>query len=131
MGAMSRNAIAREEKIFFAKFKKREIEKTAKSENESSPEFLRMSNRIAEAKTRLFNPPRTDGKSDRRYYRNARQLWHPGRSPVHLPVDASSFNEEIEPSLPDGPTFLRRSVVGSISNRGRNYEPTRLRSFCG
>ena len=27
--------------------------------------------------------------------------------------------------------LLRRSVVGSISNRGRNYEPARLRSFCG
>jgi hypothetical protein len=31
--------------------------------------------------------------------------------------------KRLSPSLPYGPTFLRRSVVGSISNRGRNYEP--------
>jgi hypothetical protein len=41
------------------------------------------------------------------------------------------YMKRLSPSLPDGPTFLRRSVVGSISNRGRNYEPARLRSFCG
>jgi hypothetical protein len=39
--------------------------------------------------------------------------------------------KRLSPSLLDGPTFLRRSVVGSISNRGRNYEPARPRSFCG
>jgi hypothetical protein len=41
--------------------------------------------------------------------------------------------KRLSPSLPDGPSFFfsRRSVVGSISNRGRNYEPARLRSFCG
>jgi hypothetical protein len=42
-----------------------------------------------------------------------------------------SYMKRLSPALPDGPTFLRRSVVGSISNRGRNYEPARLRSFCG
>src|SRR6516162_429715 len=41
------------------------------------------------------------------------------------------YMKRLSLSLPDGPTFLRRSVVGSISNRGRNYEPARLRSFCG
>ena len=64
-------------------------------------------------------------------YRNAAQQSDFGSFRVNLPVDASSLHEEIEPSLPDGPSFLRRSVVGSISNRGRNYEPARLRSFCG
>jgi hypothetical protein len=58
-----------------------------------------------------------------------RALWDPGRSPVHLLVDASSFNEEIEPLVARRTIllFLRRSGVGSISNRGRN-EPA---SFCG
>jgi hypothetical protein len=40
--------------------------------------------------------------------------------------------KRLSPSLSDEPSFFfRRSVVGSISNRGRNYEPARLRSFCG
>ena len=40
------------------------------------------------------------------------------------------YLKRLSPSFLNGPTFLR-SVVGSISNRGRNYEPARLRSFCG
>jgi hypothetical protein len=51
--------------------------------------------------------------------------------PVHLPLMHPPSMKRLSPSLPDGPTFLRRSVVGSISNRGRNYEPAHLRSFCG
>jgi hypothetical protein len=47
------------------------------------------------------------------------------------PLMRPPYMKRLSPSLPNGPTFLRRSVVGSISNRGRNYEPARLRSFCG
>jgi hypothetical protein len=48
-------------------------------------------------------------KSGRTFYRNTGQLWNLGRSPVHLPVDASSLHEEIEP-LVAGRTNLRKKV---------------------
>jgi hypothetical protein len=46
-----------------------------------------------------------------------------------FPLMHPPYLKRLSPSFLNGPTFLR-SVVGSISNRGRNYEPARLRSFC-
>jgi hypothetical protein len=49
-------------------------------------------------------------KSGRPSYRNAGQVWDLGRSPVNLPVDASSFNEEIEPLVARRTILLLKKV---------------------
>jgi hypothetical protein len=43
---------------------------------------------------------------------NTGQLWALGRSPVHLPVDASSFNEEIEPLVARRTNLLKKVRCG-------------------
>ena len=54
-------------------------------------------------------------KSGRTSYKNPVRLWDLGRSPVHLPVDASSFNEEIEPLIARRTNLLKKVRVWAQS----------------
>jgi hypothetical protein len=137
---MSRDAIEREKKSFRKienqknqESKDRKNEKTQKAKMEISQELLRLRKQMAEAKTVAIFSIRLEPaeKSRRRSHRNAAQLWDFERSQSISPLMRPPSMKRLSPSLLDGPTFLRRSVVGSVSNRGRNYEPVRLRSFCG
>jgi hypothetical protein len=131
---MSRGAIEREEKMFFGKTqnsKNRKSKNCKKAKRKTqkakvfSANFELQNGSQKERRRNLFihlAPPRGSGE---------RVTEMPGSSGTldvtcTSPDDASSFNEEIEPLIARRTVPLpRRSVVGSISNRGRNYEPAR------
>ena len=51
-------------------------------------------------------------RSPSKLLHQSRQLRDLGRSPVHLPVDASSFNEEIEPLVAGRAILLKKVRCG-------------------
>ena len=109
--------------------------RTQKAKIGTCQEILSLGKRIAEAKTLqsfqfALKPARSPIDPVTEMPRSYGSLDVPQYiSPLMRP----RYMKRLSPSLLDGPSFfLRRSVVGSISNnRGRNYEPARLRSFCG
>ena len=76
-----------------------------------------------------LEPIEKSGPTCRQKSRTAMGPWtFPAISPLMRPPSM----KRLEPLIARRTNLLlRRSVVGSISNRGRNYEPARLRSFCG
>jgi hypothetical protein len=117
--AMSRGAIEREQKFFFfAKIKKSKtkIESSkkrtnakSKNKNKNLSGNFETGKRIAEAKTlQSFQSVSSRPEVRRTSCRNPGAVG-PWTSPVHLPVDASSLHEEIEPLLA-GRTILLKKV---------------------
>jgi hypothetical protein len=102
---MSRGAIEREAKIIFLQKRKsenrksndRKKEKIQKAKRKSPLETFVTGQTDRESKDAAIFPIRLAEKPGRTCYRNPGQLWDLGCSPVHLPVDASSLHEEIEP----------------------------------
>jgi hypothetical protein len=109
---MWRDAVEREEKLFFRKSENRKSENQMiaikKNTNFSGNFAPAKSKDVASLSIRFV----LSKKSGRTSYRNPRQLPNLRRSPLHLPVDASSFNEEIEPLVAGRTNLLKKVRCG-------------------